>query len=113
MAVYQAVEKWGCITVKIMPLFSDTTCNTGRANDAYINLEKLFNCDLFEFSLSTSYFYLVLRSYFDSLMGTTSGPDMSFIRRFGKIWAKLNRKVYISGSNEVPDDLCSTIFWIS
>lgn len=42
-------------------------------------------------------------------MGATSGPDMAFFKRFRETWTKLNKKVYITGSNEVPDDVRSTI----
>ena len=41
-------------------------------------------------------------------MGATS-PDMALFKRFREAWTKLDKNVYIIGSNEVPDDVCSTI----
>lgn len=42
-------------------------------------------------------------------MGATYGPNMALFKRFRETWTKLNKKVYITGSNEVPDDVRSTI----
>ena len=53
-------------------------------------------------------FELVLRSCFDLLMSATSGPDMMLLKRFRETWKKLGQ-VYKIGSNEVPDDVRSTI----
>jgi hypothetical protein len=109
MAVYQVVEKWG-ITDKIQALCCDTTAsNTGRINGACINLEKMFNRDLLYFPCRHHIFELVLRSCFDTLMGTTSGPDMLLFKRFKETWTKLDKKIYITGTNEVSDDVRSTI----
>lgn len=109
MAVYQAVEKWG-ITDKIQALCCDTTAsNTGRQNGACTNLEKLFNRDLLYLPCRHHIFELVLRSCFDSLMDATSGPDMVLFKRFRETWTKIDKNVYITDSNEVPDDVRSTI----
>ena len=110
MAVQQAVDKWG-ITDKIKALCCDTTAsNTGRINGACINLEKLLNCDPLYFPCRHHIFELVLRGCFDSLMGATSSPDMLLFTRFKEAREKLNKKVYMTGINEVPDDIRSTIF---
>ena len=83
MAAYQAVEKWG-LTDKIQAICCDTTAsNTVRVNGACTNLEKL--------------------------MGATSSPDMALFKRFREAWKKLDKNVYITGSNKVPDDVCPTI----
>lgn len=109
MSVYQAVEKWG-INDKIQALCCDTTAsNTGRVNGACTNLEKLFNRDLLYLPCRHHIFELVLRSCFDSLMDATSGPDMALFKRFRDNWAKINKNVYITDSNEVPGDVRSTI----
>lgn len=42
-------------------------------------------------------------------MGGTSGPDIAFFIRFREIWTKLNKKIYMTSSNEVPGDVRSTI----
>ena len=42
-------------------------------------------------------------------MGATSSPDMLLFTRFREAWEKLNKKVYMTGINEVPDDISSTI----
>lgn len=38
-------------------------------------------------------------------MHASSGPDMTFFKRC----RENGQKSYITGSNEVPDDVCSTI----
>ena len=43
------------------------------------------------------------------MMDGTSSPDMVLFKRFRESWTKLNKNVYITGSNEVSDDVCSTI----
>lgn len=42
-------------------------------------------------------------------MDATSSPDMSFFERFSENCEKLNKKVFMTGNNEVPNDVCSTI----
>ena len=109
MAVQQAVDKWG-ITDKIHALCCDTSAsNTGRINGACINQEQLLNRDLLCFLCRHHIFELVLRSCFDWLMGATSGLDMFLFTRFREALEKLNKKVYMTGINEVPDDIHSTI----
>ena len=34
---------------------------------------------------------------------------MALFKRFREAWTKLDKNVYITGSNEVPDDIRSTI----
>ena len=105
MVVQQADNKWG-ITDKIQTLCCNITAsNTGRINGACINLEKLLNCDLLYFPCCHHKFELVLRSYFDSLMGATSGPDMLLLTRYREALEKLNKKVCMTGINEMPDDI--------
>lgn len=108
-AVYQVVEKWG-IADKIEALCCDTTAsNTGRVNGACTNLEKLFNRDLLYLPCRHHIFELVLRSCFDKLMGATSGPNMALFQRFRETWTKLDKDDYMTGSNEVPDDVRLTV----
>ena len=109
MAVQQAVDKWD-ITDKIQVLCYDTTAsNTGQINGAYINLEKLLNRDLLYFPCHHHIFELVLRGCFDSLIGVTSSSDMLLFTLFREAWEKLNKKVYMTGINEAPDEIRSTI----
>ena len=42
-------------------------------------------------------------------MGATSGPDMVLFTRYREALEKLNKKVCMTGINEVPDDMHSTI----
>ena len=42
-------------------------------------------------------------------MGATSGADMLLFTRFREAPEKLNKKVCMTGINEVPDDIYSTI----
>ena len=109
MASYQAMEKWG-LTDKIQAICCDTTAsNIARVNGVCTNLEKLFNRDLLYLPCRHHIFELVLRNCFESLMGATSAPDMALFKRFREAWTKLDKNVYITGSNEVPDDVRSTI----
>ena len=105
MAAYQAVEKWG-LTDKIQEICYETTAsNTGQVNGACTNLEELFNRDLL---------YLPCRHHiFEELFRVTDGcnffPGMALFKRFREAWTKLEKNVYITGSNEVPNDVRSTI----
>ena len=103
------MEKWG-ITDKIQALSCDAAAsNTGQINGACTNLEKLFKRDLLYLHCRHHIFELVLRSCFESLMVTTSGPDMTLFKRFIEHWTKLDQKVYITASNEISDDIRLTI----
>ena len=42
-------------------------------------------------------------------MGATSGPHLALFKRFRETWTKLDKNIYITGSNEVPDSVRSTI----
>lgn len=109
LAVYHAVVKRST-TNKIQALCCDTTAsNTSRINGACTNLEKLLNRDLLYLPCRQHIFELILRSCFDLLMDATTGPDMLHFKRFRETLANIDKNVYITAKNEVPDDVCSNI----
>lgn len=84
--VYEALEKWAIAETLC---FDTRASNTCCINGACTNIEKLFNRDLFYLHCRHHIFELGLKCCFNSLMGTTSGPEMGLLKRFIETWTSL------------------------
>lgn len=105
MAVFETVENWG-IEEKIQALCFDTTAsNTGRINGACSNLENLLQRDLLYLPCRHHIFEVVLKGIYDTVMGPTSGPDVTIFKRFKECWSTIESTKYHIDVDVVSDDV--------
>lgn len=105
MAVYEEVTNWN-LEKKIQALCFDTTAsNTGRINGACINIEKMFDRDLLYLPCRHHIFELVLKSCFEVLMGTGSGPDINLFKRFRETWSTIEKNKYRCGTEVITKNV--------
>ena len=81
-AVFEVLLDWD-MADKVKALCCDTTTsNFGRVNGACNLLEQMLETDLLYLPCRYPFYELILKSAFDKLMPSCSGPDVSLIKRF-------------------------------
>ena len=103
------MQKWG-IEENIQALVFDTTVsNTGRINGACTKLGEIFERDLLYLPCRHHIYELELKNVFDTVMGTTSGPDVNIFNRFKASWPAINTTKYCSREDVVSEEVRGNI----
>ncbi|XP_015124642.1 uncharacterized protein LOC107046530 isoform X2 [Diachasma alloeum] len=96
-AVYEYLKEWGIVDEICAMVFDTTASNTGSVSGACVLLEKFRGRDLLYLACRHHVFELLLKTAFESLMESTTGPDVSIFRRFQGSWKSMNQEEFSPG----------------
>ena len=101
-AVVKALEDWD-LTERIGGMSFDTTSsNTGRNNGACVLIEQQLKTDLLYFACRHHVLELLLAEAFKTVMGPTSGPNVTMFKRFQEYWQFIDQSQFETGDSH-PD----------
>ncbi|KAG0728480.1 hypothetical protein GWK47_032372 [Chionoecetes opilio] len=98
-AVVGALKDWD-LTERISGMSFDTTSsNTGRNDGACVLIEQQLKKDLLYFACRHHVLELLLAAAFTTVMGPTSGPEVTLFKRFQDHWKFIDRSQFESGDS--------------
>ena len=88
-AVLQQLQSWHCESFIIGMCFDTTASNTGRHSGACQLLENALNRNLLWLACRHHMHEILLSDMFAVCFGPSSGPEVTFFKRFRENWDKL------------------------
>jgi hypothetical protein len=96
-AVYALLDEWN-LAEKVAGLSFDTTAsNSGRLSGAAHLLEQKLGRILLNLACRHHVYELMLKAVFETLAGSSTGPDVGLFHRFQKQWNSLDRGDFQTG----------------
>lgn len=96
-AVFSLIQDWNLKDRVQFMSFDTTSSNTGLKSGACMLLEQKLGRNLVSLACRHHVMELIVAKVFDTLMGTSSGPNIKLFERFSDFWTSIDRCEYESG----------------